>query len=954
VDYYKDYVEVYGIPKGIGKADYKNRIESYRIEKQRGKVIRISHVNCKGKITEHHDSEHTELPNDMQIFYTNDGKVDYVKYLDRNGKTLHKRDYDENLKTITFKYDDEFGTEMTLAKSTTTLFENPFDNAEERGRVSKYRLTFDENGYLIKVQYANSYKEVCDNEGIYGRRYVRDSKGRKIEEHYLGFDDKPKANKAGLAIKKFEYDNNDDWTKVSYFAANGELSDDGNGCPVVVLDNDKYGNRIKETYYDGNDSLSLRKDVKAAAFSYIVENGLRVKQTYLGIDGKQCYVSDGYAAVQWEYDENGYESKLIFLDMEDNPTLATYGFAQRTHKNDTKGNDLEEQFLDIDNNLLEINKGYAKSISEYDSLGNRISVLHYDSTDSLCTTTDGFAGTRYVYNDRNLLIQLTNFGMDNKPVENSWGATVTKLEYNNQGNEIKRAFYTTGGQTLVLIDNGIAGWKSEYEDSGNKIKTVYFDEKGNPTAGNLGYAQVEYIYDKENGFLLEIKNLDKAGQLVFVRSDGYAGKKYKRDARGNITEELPYGTNGRLVAGEYIERKKYDDRDNVIERTYFDANGNKTLQNGYHKLVSKYDERNQETEASVYGINGEFVNTPQGYATMKVKYDNRGNIMEYATYNTLQQLVSGTYGYAVRKIEYDAMNREIREAYLDANGQPTNPSTQIPELKYGYDKWGNKNYYALADGKGNLINHPKYGYAYYRSEFDIRGSKLSQSYYDKNDKPYNSEGYYKNTYTYDKNGNLLESRYYNSDDSLRKESYAIIKDKYNEQGQLIERTYFNYLDKAFDFNNIAHKFVYSYDEHGNRLYLKRYKANGSLEATLKWNEQTGWEFVQNNSYNTSTTASTSNGSWRERWKIIEQQCPLTISDEVEISSASIQANGCLLTIRFLEISKYNISDSELQEKKSEALGLTDYLKSEAGMPGSTTLTLICVDKAKRELFRLTH
>jgi hypothetical protein len=327
------------------------------------------------------------------------------------------------------------------------------------------------------------------------------------------------------------------------------------------------------------------------------------------------------------------------------------------------------------------------------------------------------------------------------------------------------------------------------------------------------------------------------------------------------------------------------------------------------------------------------------------------------------------------------MNREIRETYLDANEKPVNPSTQIPELKYGYDKWGNKNYFAHADGKRNLINHPKYGYAYYRSEFDIRGNNLSQSYYDKNDKPYDREGYYKNTYTYDKNGNLLESRYYAADDSLRKESYAIERNKYDEQGnlferryygadenlrkndyaierrkyneqrKLIERTFFNYLDKAIDYNNVAHKFVYSYDEQGNYLYLKRYKVNGSLDATMKWNEQTGWEFVQNNSYTSDSSSSSSDKSWQEYWKQIAQNCPETVSNEIEISSVSIQSTGCVVTIRFLQISKYNITDLDLQTKQSEILELAKNLKSKAGMPNNTTLTFICVDKAKRELYR---
>jgi serine/threonine-protein kinase len=122
VYYYKDYVEQWGVPVGIGnlsKSDSEHRTESYRFEKLKGKIVRISHINSKGNITEHHDSEHMERYNDALLYYTHDGKIDYIKVRNKNGRVLYKKDYDENLKTVIFKHNDEFGTEMSLAASTT-------------------------------------------------------------------------------------------------------------------------------------------------------------------------------------------------------------------------------------------------------------------------------------------------------------------------------------------------------------------------------------------------------------------------------------------------------------------------------------------------------------------------------------------------------------------------------------------------------------------------------------------------------------------------------------------------------------------------------------------------------------------------------------------------------------------------------------------------------------------
>ena len=963
--YYKEYVEQWGVPKGIGKADYKNRIESYRIEKQKGKVIRLSHVNCKGKISEHTDSEYTERPNDMLFFYNDNGKIDYVKILDRNGKVLYKKDYDENLKTVTFKYDDEFGTEMNIAGSTTVLFQNPFDSDNSKGKIYKWLLTYDENGYVQKEQYAGNHNVlVCDNDGLYGREYVRDSKGRAIEIHYLGFDGKPKANKYGLAIKKFEYDQNDNWTNVSYFSANGELSSDGNGCPVVVLDNDKYGNRIKETYYDGNGGLALRTDVNVSGFSYIVGNGLRLKQSYLGIDGNPCYSSNGYAAVRYEYDENGYETKLFLLDIEDSPIFTAFGYAQYTCKNDSKGNRLEVSFLDTENQLIERKDGYAKCVMEYDSLGNQTSIFYYDTKDSLCITTDGYAGTRFVYNEQNRIVQLTNYGTENQPVESNYGTIVMKLKYNVQGNEVERTYYQEDGQTLKLNKEGFAIKKTEYDDNGNEILIAFFDIDGNLTAGKLGYAQVESVYDKESGFLIEEKNLDKNSNLVYVYSDAFAGAKYKRDNRGNLTEYYPYGTDKQLVPGRYIICYEYDNHDNCIAMEYYDRNRNKTLNKGYFRMVHVFNDRHQIIEEKYYDKNNNLVISSDGFAVGKCEYDNRGNRTEYAVFDASEKPVFVTfrdgYGnitdrYARMKIEYDAMNREVKYLYFDEKEQFTNPTVQAPEKIYGYDKWGNKNYFAYADGEGNLINHAKYYYAYHSSEYDIKGNLLSQAYYDKDGKPYNSDGFYKITCSYNKEGHNIETRYWDASDNLRKNSYAIIRYKYDERGNMTEISYFNNLDKPIDNSNVAHKLVISYDDRGNYQYLKRYKANGKLEATLKWNiQRETWELVENNTRVLSTNNSRSSSDWRETWKAMAAECPAQVNDQVEILSVSLLSNGCMITIRFIEISKYDISNSDLDKKKSEARSLAQYLKKESNMPSGTTLTFVCLDKAKRELFRLTY
>ena len=111
VEYYKDYVEVFGVPHGIGSLssnEMSHREASYRFEYSRHKLRRVSYVNSLGNLVDHHDSEDKDRIVDMTLTYTEGtGKVDTEKFMNRSGKVLYVKDYDGNFKTCTFKLDDE-------------------------------------------------------------------------------------------------------------------------------------------------------------------------------------------------------------------------------------------------------------------------------------------------------------------------------------------------------------------------------------------------------------------------------------------------------------------------------------------------------------------------------------------------------------------------------------------------------------------------------------------------------------------------------------------------------------------------------------------------------------------------------------------------------------------------------------------------------------------------------
>ena len=64
------------------------------------------------------ESERNERPLDMLLYYTDKGNISRAKVLDRSGKVLYVKSYNDKLNTVIFQYDDEYGTEKTLGAQT--------------------------------------------------------------------------------------------------------------------------------------------------------------------------------------------------------------------------------------------------------------------------------------------------------------------------------------------------------------------------------------------------------------------------------------------------------------------------------------------------------------------------------------------------------------------------------------------------------------------------------------------------------------------------------------------------------------------------------------------------------------------------------------------------------------------------------------------------------------------
>lgn len=941
VSYYKDYVEQWGIPQGIGKLtakEVKHREGSYRFEYSKRKVIRVSFVNPYGKITKHDDSEHVERPSDMLLFYNDNGNISYVKILDKVGKVLYKKSYNDKLNTVIFQYDDANSTEFVLAATTMELFKDPFANSDNKGKITRYLLTYDENGFVEKQEYASFFNtKVGDADGIYARAYKRDEKGRILEERYLGHDGSPKGNKKGLGIRRHKYNENDDWVQTSYYTINDQESTDGNGVPVVIIDVDKYGNRIKETYVDSKGAPVLRTDCNAAGFKYVRnENGLCTEMTYFDIDGNLCYSSDGIAGVVREYDNNGYQSKISCIDDKKQLCIGNEGWAYYTMQNDSVGNIIEFWYYDCNNKLVEIAEGYAGIKLKYDN-GNPIEFVSYGTDKNPCIKSDNTSGYIAEYNELNFIVKLTNIDKNINPCKDNSGIVTFTKEYDNRGNVTKISYFDENNKR-TMSNEKIAGIKYIYNDYGNEIERSFFNTKEKPCLIDNSYYKVVYTYDT-NGNLSSERYYDLKNNLA-LNSNGVAGYNYVMDERGNVLENTPIGKNGRLQEGWLIAKRKYDKYDNEIEYAVYDERGPSTNKNNYHRYVCKYNTRNQLTEITYYGKKGELVcYGDDKYAIQQQEYDEKGNRSRCTFYGTNRKPVICNEGWHTSTYEYDAQGRITRQLFFGLNGKPTNPQVMVPEGICKYDKWGNMIYVAAGDGKGNLIMNPSTGCSYFEREFDIKGNILWISYFNEKKRPIlGQDGYHKAVYTYTNSNQIETSSYFNTTGKpMLVDNYHKLVHKYDANDLEIENAYYDIKGNPTNAYDWLHRVTFKYDKNNIVSERKGYNVAGTLVMHQEYTDGE-WVEVRN---------------WKKDISDMANDLPYNLGEDFNnIIFQSIRAIGSskIELVMITPKSKYDMTNSMIENYKLTVDIFTEYIRQEYKIPNNVTIKGLLKDSKGRDLY----
>jgi hypothetical protein len=524
VEYYADYVDKKGVPKGIiplNKAEIKKRNAHYRFESRHNLLRRVVYANSANMPIEHNNTEHADrFAIQLLTYKDKDNRLDETELKNAQGKTIAIYSWSgKNLDRIDIM-DMEGGSTTTLAFSFTSL-SNLFEQDSYKANIKHFKLTRNEDGFIIRKEFMKNNDDdeepASDANGISGFEYDLDkNSGRVSELYYFGYANGeyfPLPDKTGVIRRNYTYDEYGNISRTEYFGKNNErvLNEQLWAIGIDVSNSD--GNIIETSFFGTNGNPCLDNNGVARWTAKYDKRGNRIEGAYFGTDDNPCLSNGRYAKWKAEYNKHGKMKTIAYFGIDDNPCFNKDGIAKLTAKYDKRGNVENVAYFGIDNNPCLSYDGYAKWAVEYDPHGN--------------------------------IKNASFFGTDGNPRSDKYGVAKWTAEY-ELGIMIEQAYFGSDGTTPCLHKDNYAKWTAEYE-RGNMIKQAFFGNDGNPILHKDGYAKWTAEYN-ERGNMIEQAYFGTDGTTPCLHKDNYAKWTAKYDDSGTITNYKKYGINNQLVS----------------------------------------------------------------------------------------------------------------------------------------------------------------------------------------------------------------------------------------------------------------------------------------------------------------------------------------------------------------------------------------------------------------------
>lgn len=156
-----------------------------------------------------------------------------------------------------------------------------------------------------------------------------------------------------------------------------------------------------------------------------------------------------------------------------------------------------------------------------------------------------------------------------------------------------------------------------------------------------------------------------------------------------------------VVCSAPIVNMKYNERNQCIEKSYFESEGKETMHDcgHFHKELNEYDKMGFVSMLTVYGLNNSFM------GKVAFRNDKKGNHIQIRYLQENGQLTTDPS--PIIYVEYDNKGRKTKEIFKDKHNQPF-----VDENVLSYQTYQYKKKYVIVtyfDGKNKVLKKVKRG-----------------------------------------------------------------------------------------------------------------------------------------------------------------------------------------------------------------------------------------------------
>lgn len=369
-----------------------------------------------------------------------------MSFYDAAGKPMINSSYDCH--KVLYEYNEK-GNQTSIA-----YYGTGNEPLTSRYGVFKYKYQYNDDDNLTVSETIGLNEEAVNNS--YGvSRTVNEYNDAGLTNKQTRYNNKNVVAKAsssgdGIAIIKYEYDDNGNETKISYFDENNNPMNNNSGYHMISYKYSSQNMLADEEYFDRNQA-AVNDNYGIHHYSYLKDDkGRTIREAYYDEKGEPVKdKQDEVYMVKYKFDDNSREISRSYWKDNDSKMARWNGYHEQLTKYNEEGQVTEADYLDENGNAFRSSSGYSRMQMVFNPDARIAERKFFDGTDPI-TVTNSFAqeyhSIKYYYDNTGRISFLRYFDTSNQPtvatISFDENINVHKIEFIYQGNRIiQEKFY---------------------------------------------------------------------------------------------------------------------------------------------------------------------------------------------------------------------------------------------------------------------------------------------------------------------------------------------------------------------------------------------------------------------------------------------------------------------------------------------------------------------------------